>query len=214
MVKVIPAILAENFESAKKQAEVLNSFKELIDWVQIDVEDGKFVPYQSWKDPQEAKLLFGDINIEVHLMVRDPLEEAKGWDKIAKRLIFHTEALNLAQDFPEILKFSLESGAQIALALNPETQAEILFPYLEALDLVVVMGVNPGKAGQKFQEKVLAKIKTLKSKFPSLEIEVDGGINLETGKKALSFGADILVSHSFIFNSKDPKEAFELLSKI
>lgn len=100
------------------------------------------------------------------------------------------------------------------LAVRPETPAEKLMAYFKKVSEFQVLAVYPGPSGQKFQTLVAKKIKFLRHEMPNATIEVDGGINEETAKLAKSFGADIAVSASYIFNSSDPKEAYEKLSLV
>ncbi len=212
MVKVIPAILAKNFLELKMQLEKVVSFT---DWVHIDIMDGKFVPNTTWNHPEEVNFENFPVQIEIHLMIQNPDKELHRWLEAGpKRIIFHIEAIEAPEKsetvFDIIRKCSLAT-IQIGIALNPKTPLSQIEPFLQVIDLVQIMGVDPGFAGQSFQELVLEKIKALRLKNQEILVSVDGGINQNTAPKVVSAGANILVSHSFIFNSPEPKEAFDLL---
>lgn len=102
----------------------------------------------------------------------------------------------------------------MGIALNSKTSWREIKKFIPFIKLVLIFGVRPGFSGQKFQPKVLNKIKSLRQVYPSIKIEIDGGINLEIGKKCLKAGADILVSGSYILRSKNIKEAIEKLKNI
>ena len=105
-------------------------------------------------------------------------------------------------------------GAELGIAINPETPPETLKPYLKAVHFIQLLAVKPGPSGQKLDEAVLNKIKFVKSENPEAQIEIDGGINPETAKLAKYAGADILASASYIWRSPDPKKAYETLKEI
>jgi ribulose-phosphate 3-epimerase len=218
---VIPAINEVEFPEVLKKIKIAKTFNS---WVHLDIVDGKFAKNKTWNKPEELKKFQVSsfkfqVNIEVHLMVENPEAVIKDWVSAGvKRVIIHLEALlNMGKsDLPNITQFS-EVGfpeIEIGIAINPETPAEKLTPYLDSVKFVQILAVKPGLAGQKFDKKVLEKIKFLKKYYPDVIIEADGGINLETAKLAKETGADIIVSASYIFGSSDPRKAYQVLAAI
>lgn len=199
---IIPAINCKSSECVKKKLKIASKFAK---WVQIDVADGKFANYKTWNEPEK---LNSKLKLEVHLMVKNPKIFLNKWVKAgAKRIIVHLEAINGLG--PRMYADAAKS-VELGLAINPQTSVKRLMPYLKdnKFRFVQILSVSPGPAGQKFHKSSLAKIKFLKQKFPSVIIEVDGGINLETAKLCRKAGADILVSGAYIFENTDPQKAY------
>lgn len=206
---VIPAINEVKFEEVLKKINIAGKFSQ---WIHLDVVDGKFASNITWNNPKDlANFKHSKSNIEAHLMVENPEAVVEDWVSAGvKRVILSLEAIS--GDKSPFL--SNKSGNfEIGLAINPETPVEDLLPYLENIKFVLVLGVKPGLAGQKFNEKVLGKIRFLKNYYPGVIIEVDGGINLETVKLVKKAGADIVVSASYIFKSSEPQKIYKELSK-
>lgn len=223
---VIPAINATDFEAVRKQIETAANFFPLVGelppevlekegWIHLDIVDGKFAPNITWgKAGDLGQLTTNNLQLkfEAHLMVVKPELEIEAWlENGIKRIIVHLEAMS---DPLFILDTCRKYDAQAGLSINPATSIEKLIPHIKNFKFIQILGVPPGLAGQKFDKKVLEKIKFLRKNYKDVIIEVDGGINLETAKLARKAGADIIVSASYIFRSKDPKKAFEELQKI
>ena len=206
-MQIIPAINATSYAGAKKQIEQATQFAEII---HIDVVDGKFAQNVTWGSPEELKTFTADF--EVHLMVDNPESVIEDWLKIGvKRIIIHLEAMT---DPVYILETCEHYDAEAMLAINPGTEVEKLLPHTDEFKSFQLLAVNPGLAGQKFQRSIINKIEFLREKAPNAKIEVDGGINAETGELAKEAGADILVSASYIFESKNPKKTYEQLKNL
>ncbi len=230
MVQVIPTINCMDFGCVAHKFLQLSSFLPREAWVHIDVADAKFTFNKTWSHPSElAKLLKAhaefNFNIEVHLMIEEPEREVLEWLKIgSKRVIVHGETIwdnkfrktkvNPEIVIKDIFKKSGEFGAEVMLATNPETRLEDFKDYLDEFNAFQVLSVRPGLSGQKFLTVALEKIRFLRAQFPNAKIEVDGGVNFETGKLAREAGADILAAGSYIFESGDPKGAFEKLEEL
>ncbi|MBU0471161.1 MAG: ribulose-phosphate 3-epimerase [Nanoarchaeota archaeon] len=204
MAKVSASVLSENF-SQEAVDEVSSA-----DFLQLDVMDGLFVPNKTiWADT--VNLIKTSLPKDVHLMIIDPEEFVQEFiDAGADRIAFHIEAT----EYPESVIGQIQgAGLKAGIALSIETPVKKIFPFLENIDYVIVMPIIPGASGQKFDKRVLEKIKAIRAKNPDIEIEVDGGIDGKTGKLVVEAGADILVADSFI-HSGDAKERIKILKNI
>jgi len=213
-MEVIPAINEIEFGEIKKKMETAHRFGAA--WVHLDVADGKFTANQLWnnhKDLAEVRASrMQHPHVEMHLMVENPDEALDDWlDANVNRIIVHVEA---ARDVAAMKAKCEMFGADLVLASNPDTPAEKLLAHKESVDNFLVLAVNPGVAGQKFQESQLQKIKALRESAPGAKIEVDGGVDAEVALKVKAAGADILASASYIWNSDNPKDAYEALGKL
>jgi len=220
MIEIIPAIIAKDFQEL---AEKIKKIKPFFNWAQLDVMDGKFVENATWNNPQELPVLTENsspLKFEAHLMVEKPEDVIDDWLKSGvKRIIFHYEATGKYQ---EIIDKIHQAGLEVGIALNPETPIDVLEPFLKVssfkfqvsgLDLILIMTVNPGRAGQKFLEEILPKIRGLREKYQNVKIGVDGGINKETASKVIQAGADVLAVGSGIFEG-DIEENIKFLKEI
>jgi len=211
-MEVIPAINCPDFDCVKQKIKQIKEIQG--SWVHIDVADGQFTKSVSWNKPDDLLGLeeLAEINLEIHLMVEEPQAVVEDWLRVGgRRIIVHQEALG--DGWPIILDKVTHYDAQIALAIKPETSAQVLLPYLDFVEMIQLLAVEPGPSGQQFNPVVLEKIKFLKKEKSNIKIEIDGGINPETAKLVKRAGADIIVSASFIFESPDPRSAYlELIS--
>ncbi len=207
---LIPVI---NVKTRKKFEE---RFRYLLDFegiFQIDVADGKFTAWKSWNAPADLKEIKGlRHNFEVHLMVAHPEIEVPYWlEAQPQRIIVHEETI---KNFPFLLKQCEERKVELALALKPETPLEVLKAYLKEVNYLVLLCVDPGPSGQKFQWYVLDKIKALRQKYPLLNIEADGGINQNNLEEVLKAGANYLALGSALFEANNPKQQIAELRQI
>ena len=201
MIQVIPAIIAKDFEELK---EKIGRVEPYVEWVQFDIIDGQFANNHSWNSPEDLKQLETNLKLEAHLLIKNPEEVIDDWiDSGLERIVFHYSATQKHQEIIEKVK---KAGLEVGLAINPEVPIKVVDQYINQLDLVIVMTVNPGWSGQEFIEDGLGKIKQLRDKYPDVKIGVDGGVNLETAPKIIEAGANILFSGSFILNSQNIKE--------
>lgn len=213
MAQIIPAILTSNIKDLQVK---LLKLRALTSWVQIDIMDGKFVPQRSIDVGDLVKIDSPlSLNLEIHLMVNDPLSYVKKCKTAKiKRVFFHIEPL-AQKEVELVLKQIDEFGFQKGIALNPETPVERIEKYLSQIDAVLFLSVNPGKQGQKFINSVLEKVKKLKSISPNTLVAVDGGINANNINDIIEAGADYLSIGSAIVKSNDFEQAYsQLLSKI
>ena len=171
------------------------------DYIHIDIMDGKFVENKTWTFEEVKKFTDGSrLPLDVHLMVNNPKPYLEKYAMLNTRIItFHPEAVKNIDDLIETIK---DYGLEVGLAINPETDAEVIFPYLNKISQVIVMGVHPGASGQSFIESTPNKISKLREEINkqglSTHISVDGGINNETGLLCKEAGCDTLVSASYV----------------
>lgn len=212
---VAPSLLAANFLNLADDVEMLNRSE--ADWIHLDIMDGVFVPNISFGFPI-IDLLKEKTNkpLDAHLMIVQPEKfiaeiAATG----AYMMNVHYEACtHLHRMIGEIKKHGMKAG----VTLNPHTPVMLLEDILEDLDMVLLMSVNPGFGGQKFIEHSVEKVKALKElilrKNAQTLIEVDGGVNLETGKRLVDAGADVLVAGNFVFASENPIQTIHELKTL
>lgn len=204
---VSPSLLSADFLHLQRDVEMLNDSE--ADWLHLDVMDGVFVPNISFGFPI-MNLLQGitDKPLDVHLMIVQP---EKFVDEVAAMgahiMNVHYEACTHLNRVVQAIK---AKGMKAGVTLNPHTPVALLNDIIEELDMVLLMSVNPGFGGQKFIQNTLSKVDELKNliiqKKTNTLIEVDGGVDLNTGKLLVDAGADVLVAGSFVFSSENPKE--------
>lgn len=212
---IAPSLLSANFLNLQADIEMLNQSE--ADWLHLDIMDGVFVPNISFGFPVIDTLkTVTDKPLDVHLMIVQP---EKFVTQIARAGAYmmnvHYEACtHLHRVVQEIKKQGMKAG----VTLNPHTPVSLLEDILEELDMVLLMSVNPGFGGQKFIEQIVQKTAKLKDmilrKNLQTLIEVDGGVNLETGKRLVDAGADVLVAGSFVFSSPNPVETIHALKAL
>jgi len=214
-MKVIPAINEPTFEKVKEKIFATRDVLEALR-VHVDVTDGKFTPHKTWnnaKDLIDLRFITNNFNFNlgVHLMVEDPDGMIDEWFKAGMHaIVVHFER---AKDLDLIMKKCAKAGVDFVLAVNPDTGIEALGD-LKRFKNIELLAVDPGSAGQEFQEITADKIKQLRQSGFGGKIIIDGGINLETAKKVKDAGADVVVSASYIWNNIDPKKGFEKLKSI
>lgn len=211
-IKISASILNANFLNLKLQLDQINDAE--IKTIHFDVMDGNFVNNLSFgpKILQDITTKYKNFFIECHMMVKIINKTVDQYlqpfvDAGANSLILHYEALSENQ-WVEFIKFAKKNNIIIGLAINPETSIKLIENYLQDLNVVLVMSVNPGFGAQKFLESTIQKIKQLqllKSKY-NFKITVDGGINQTTAEKCISAGVDNLVIGSYLINSNDMKK--------
>jgi ribulose-phosphate 3-epimerase len=207
MIEIVPAILVKNIDELNQRVKEVES---CVKRIQIDIMDGKFVPNKTIQ-PEDMKNFKTKLMKEVHLMVEDNEKYVDDFLKLGfDMIIIHYES---CKDIPGIIKKVKQKGKKIALAINSPTPLSAIKDYLDDLDMVLIMSVNPGFSGQGFIPEVLSKIKELRKMRKDLDIEVDGGIKLGTVKLVAEAGANIFVSYSGIYSCENKEEAVKALKK-
>lgn len=211
MIEIVPAILSHTEEDLIKKIQLVMPF---VNFIQLDIMDGKFVPNKTVGGETVDEILqLPKAKYEYHWMVNQPekyIEKIKG----AAMHLVHIETVKDKAHFNLIKKTIHKNGGELGLAINPPTNLEKILPFVSEVNEVLIMTVNPGFSGQKYISSCEEKIKKLRKSYPKLNIEVDGGINLETGKRAREAGANILAAASAIFNEPDIQKAIEKLKKV
>ena len=213
-IQISPSILSADFSQLGNEIKRLEEGG--ADFIHVDVMDGHFVPNLTIGPPVIKALKKNcSIKFDVHLMISPVHKYIDAYSEAGADIItIHPEA---TEDLSNSIKKIKELGKKVGVSLNPETKVNVIIDYLDKIDLVLILSVNPGFGGQKFMPEVLSKIKELKKiqkeKNIDFDIEIDGGINFENSKIAIEAGANILVSGTTIFksNNGDIKKNIDLL---
>ena len=208
MMMISPSLLAADFTKLDRELDRIT--RGGAEWLHLDVMDGVFGPNISFGLPVIQSLRkISRLTFDVHLMIQEPLLYVDAFaDAGADYLTFHLES---SSDPEKMIDAIHARGMKAGLSVKPNTPAEAVFPYLDKLDLILVMSVEPGFGGQKFMPACLDKIRILHEKAPEIPISVDGGINAETGRLCREAGADVLVAGSYVFGAKDVVAAIDSL---
>ena len=212
MVKIAPSILSADFCNLEHDINRIRS----ADMVHVDVMDGAFVPNITIGVPVVKSIRsHTDMFLDVHLMIDKPVRYIEQFCKAGADLL----SIHLEADHPtriaEALKIMGDYGVKKAVALRPITAAEAVLPYIEQLDMVLVMTVEPGFGGQAFMDSQLETIRRVRGiieKYnPACDLEVDGGINVQTAKLVTDAGANVLVAGSSVYGAEDIEGAIQSL---
>lgn len=209
---ISPSVLSCDFANVQRDVEMINNSD--ADWFHIDIMDGVFVPNISFGFPvMKAIKRHAKKPLDVHLMIDNPDQYIEDFASAgADILTVHFEACTHLHRTINAIR---EAGMKAGVAINPHTSVTVLEEVLDSLDLVLIMSVNPGFGGQKFIESSIgkvAKLREMKTNLnPDLIIEVDGGVNLETGNRLVEAGASALVAGSFVFKSEKPINTIKAL---
>lgn len=214
-MKVAPSLLAADFTNLEKEINRINESK--VQYLHIDIMDGHFVPNISF-GPSIVKQIrpLTDAIFDVHLMISNPIDYLDVFvDSGADSITYHYETAVVHQQLIDLVH---KKNIKCGLSIKPKTNPEVLIPYLDKIDLVLVMSVEPGFGGQKFMDSSLAKIKFLadyrQKHHLNYAIEVDGGINFETAQLVNKAGADIIVAGTYLFKADNMQEKVAELENI
>ena len=209
---ISPSILASDFSRLAEEVKSIENAG--ADLVHIDVMDGMFVPNITLGAPV-VSCLKGKTSLpfDVHLMIEEPVRYIDDFAKAGADIItFHIES---AKDVKATIEKIKEAGCKPAISIKPDTPADVVFPYIDELYMVLVMTVEPGFGGQSFMRETMPKVRAIRDEATKrgldLRIQVDGGIDDKTVTEATSNGADVLVAGSYVFKAADRKAAIEKL---
>ena len=211
---IAPSMLSSDFGRLIDEIELIN--KSNADWFHLDVMDGVFVPNITFGSPVlDIFKNYAKKPLDIHLMIVNPENYIDKFSSYNPDIItIHMEAVN---DISAVLKKIKNLNIKAGLAINPDTRIKHLEPYINEIDMVCLMGVFPGFSGQKFINKTNSRLRDLKnlieSKKSKVLIQIDGGVDLSNVKELSRLGADILVSGSCIFKSKNPSKIIDSLKK-
>ena len=211
---IAPSMLSSNFGRLIDEIELIN--KSNADWFHLDVMDGVFVPNITFGSPVlDIFKNYAKKPLDIHLMIVNPENYIEKFSSYNPDIItIHMEAV---KDISPVLKKIKNLNIKAGLAINPDTPIKHLEPYINEIDMVCLMGVFPGFSGQKFINKTNSRLRDLKnlieSKKSKVLIQIDGGVDLSNVKELSRLGADILVSGSCIFKSKNPSKIIDSLKK-
>lgn len=215
MTMVSPSLLSADFANLQRDLEMLNDSQ--CDWFHLDVMDGVFVPNISFGFPvMEAMAKYAKKPLDVHLMIVQPEKFVKEVKKLGAQVMnVHYEACTHLHRVIQQIK---AEGMMAGVTLNPHTPVSVLEEIAPELDLVMLMSVNPGFGGQKFITSAVEKTKKLRELLDRTGskalIEIDGGVNRETGRLLVDAGADVLVAGSAVFNAPRPQEEIIALKSL
>ena len=214
MIKIAPSILSADFSKLGNEIEDIK--RGGADYVHFDVMDGEFVPNISIGVPVLKSVRKAtDMFLDVHLMIDRPVRYAEVFCKSGADLVmFHVES-DTADKISEAIDIVKACGKKVGLSVKPKTPAEAIYPYIDRLDMVLVMTVEPGFGGQSFMHDQLPKIKQFRDEIDrrvlDCELEVDGGVDPVTAKLCKEAGANVLVAGSAVFGKADRAAQIEAI---
>ena len=213
---IAPSLLSADFSNLKKDIEMINDSQ--ADWFHLDIMDGHFVPNISFGIPVVKSIKkHSKKKLDVHLMITNPENYIEKFVEVGADIItIHVEACE--EKTEKILKEIKLSNIKAGLAINPDTNFEVIDDYIDLIDMVCLMGVYPGFGGQKIIDSTFKRCEGIRDiisrRGKDCKLEVDGGVTADNAKKLLESGADILVAGSYVFHSKNPKYSISMLKNL
>jgi ribulose-phosphate 3-epimerase len=207
---VAPSILSADFRKLEEEIKAVEEAG--ADWIHCDIMDGRFVPNISFGPMVvETAKKCTKLPLDVHLMIVHPEEYIKKFtDAGADIITVHAEA---CEDLQSVITLIRENGPKVGITVNPDKPVDLFLPFLDQIDLVLIMSVYAGFSGQKFIQDVMTKVRLVRDEitrndFPC-HLEIDGGINGETAKISAEYGADVFVAGSFVYGGESYKERID-----
>lgn len=208
-VEIIPSINVASFDELKERVKLVEPH---VKWAHLDVADGVFTKHVSWHDPKDLVGFKTKLKLEVHLMIDRPELQIDSWlIKETNRIIFHQEA---TKDHQLLINKIREAKKEAGMAIKPDTPWLKLFPYLNKVNVLQLLAVQPGPSGREFSEEILHKLGHIRSLCKKCIIEIDGGVNKRIATRLIKEGANLLVAGKAIFESQDIKSAISELKNV
>jgi len=204
-IKIAPSILSADFGRLNEEIQEVDPYADMI---HVDVMDGHFVPNITLGAPVVKKIKSA-LPLDCHLMIQNPKDYIQDFaDAGANIITIHEESEG---DLKELIAQIKATGCKAGVSIKPKTPLSVIEGVLPEIDMLLIMSVEPGFGGQSFMSEVLEKSKECRSKYPDLDIQIDGGINADTAKEAIAAGCNILVAGSYIFGKEDRAAAIASL---
>jgi ribulose-phosphate 3-epimerase len=212
-IKLVPTLLTHSFAEFKDKLKKIEKYFSL---VQIDIMDNKFVKNKTFYDLAKIRTIRTHLNYELHLMIADPFKLIKKWQNLkkVKKIIFHYEAMKNDEAIFDLITYLKKRKFKVGLAINPETKLSQVEKFISKIDVLFLLGVKPGWGGQTLKPSILNKAKQARQKYPKLDIEIDGGVNLNNISKVAKSGVNIIAAGTMIFEAEDIEQRLEKIKEI